>query len=238
VTSHDGFTLQDLVSYEHKRNEANLEGNRDGSSNNRSWNCGVEGPTDDPKVNSMRAQQKRNLLATLLFSQGVPMLVAGDELGRTQLGNNNAYCQDNEVSWLDWEQVDKDLLTFTRQIVALRNKHPLLRRRTYPKPENTTWLAPEGREMTDQDWKLPFARCVGMLMVGQRLAERDARGAPVIDDDLLLLLNAHDEAIEFVLPGEGWSCAVDTAEQRGAPGKTYALQGRSLALLVRNLGLD
>jgi glycogen operon protein len=238
VISHDGFTLQDLVSYEHKRNEANLEGNRDGSGNNRSWNCGVEGPTDDPQVNSLRAQQKRNLLATLLFSQGVPMLLAGDELGRTQLGNNNAYCQDNEVSWLDWERMDEALLGFTRRVVALRKKHPLLRRRTYPKPENTTWLAPEGREMTDEDWKLPFARCVGMLMVGQRLAERDARGAPVIDDDLLLLLNAHHEAIEFVLPGEGWSCAVDTSDARNAPGKIYPLQGRSLAMLVRNLRLD
>jgi isoamylase len=183
-------------------------------------------------------QQKKNLLATLLFSQGVPMLLAGDELGRTQLGNNNAYCQDNELSWLDWEQVDEELLAFTRQIIALRKKHPLLRRRTYPKPENTTWLAPEGREMTEADWKLPFARCVGMLMVGQRLAERDARGNPVIDDDLLLLLNAHHEAIEFVLPGEGWSRAVDTAEPRNAPGKIYPLQARSLALLVRNLRLD
>jgi len=238
VTSHDGFTLHDLVGYEQKRNEANLENNRDGSSNNHSWNCGVEGPTDDPAVKALREQQKRNLLATLLFSQGVPMLVAGDELGRTQLGNNNAYCQDNEVSWLDWEQIDQDLLAFTTRVLALRKTHPLLRRRTYPKPENTAWLTPAGREMTDEDWKLPFARCVGVLMVGQRLAERDERGNPVIDDDLLLLLNAHHEAIEFVLPGEGWGCAVDTAEQRSAPGKSYALQGRSLAMLVRNLRLD
>ena len=193
----------------------------------------MEGPTDDPSVNALRKQQKKNLLATLLFSQGVPMLVAGDELGRTQLGNNNAYCQDNEVSWLDWDNADLNLVEFTAQLVRLRKRHPLLRRRTYPKAENTSWLAPEGRQMTDADWKLPFARCVGMLMVGQRLAERDQRGNPVIDDDLLLLLNAHHEAIEFVLPGEGWSCVVDTADQRSAAGQTYALQGRSLAMLSR-----
>jgi isoamylase len=232
VTTHDGFTLQDLVSYEQKRNEANLEGNRDGAADSHSWNCGVEGPSNDPQVNDLRKRQKRNFLATLLFSQGVPLLTAGDELGRTQLGNNNAYCQDNELSWVDWEGMDRELLAFTQQVLALRKRHPLFRRRTYPKPENTSWLTPDGREMKDEDWKLPFARCLGVLMIGQRLAERDERGNPVLDDDLLLLLNAHHEPIDFALPGEGWEPVLSTAEGfvRGAG---YSLQGRSLALLVR-----
>jgi glycogen operon protein len=184
-------------------------------------------------VTSARARQKRNLLATLLLSHGVPMLLAGDELGRTQRGNNNAYCQDNEVSWLDWDAADGELFAFVRQLVALRKAHPLFRRRTYAKPEDTIWLAPEGREMVEEDWRLPFARCLGMLMIGQRLAERDERGNPVLDDDLLLLLNAHAERIDFQLPGTGWAVLLDTAESAFQPGKTYPLQGRSLALLAR-----
>jgi isoamylase len=232
ITTHDGFTLHDLVSYEQKRNQANLEGNRDGATDSHSWNCGVEGPTQEPEVVDLRKRQKRNFLATLLFSQGVPLITAGDELGRTQLGNNNAYCQDNELSWLDWEGMDRELLAFTRQVLALRKRHPLFRRRTYPKPENTSWLTPDGREMKDEDWKLPFARCLGVLMVGQRLAERDERGNPVVDDDLLLLLNAHHEPIDFALPGEGWEPVLSTAEGF-VRGGGYSLQGRSLALLVR-----
>ena len=232
LTTHDGFTLQDLVSYERKHNEANHEGNRDGSDHNRSWNSGEEGPSEKAEVKALREQQKRNLLATLFFSQGVPMLVAGDELGRTQGGNNNAYCQDNETSWLDWEGADRALLAFVTRLIALRKKHPSFRRRTYPKPEDTSWLAPEGREMKEADWQLPFARCFGMLMVGQRLAERDEHGSAMVDDDLLLLLNAHHDAIDFQLPGAGWGLLLSTAE---APldGQTYALQGRSLALFVR-----
>ena len=234
VTTHDGFTLQDLVSYEKKRNEANQEGNRDGSDNNRSWNCGVEGPTEDSQIRALRLRQKKNLLATLLFSHGVPLLVAGDELGRTQQGNNNAYCQDNETSWVDWERADPELLGFVTTLLRLRKRHPLFRRRTYPKPEDTSWLAPEGREMTDQDWKLPFARCFGMLMVGRRLAERDERGAPLKDDDLLLLLNAHHDAIVFPLPDEGWAVLLDTARGEASPvAKTYQLEARSLALLAK-----
>ena len=234
VTSHDGFTLEDLVSYERKRNEANLEGNRDGSDNNRSWNCGEEGPTANPSVLALRKKQKKNLLATLLLSQGVPMLTAGDELGRTQRGNNNAYCHDSELSWVDWENADQDLLQFAKRVLGLRQKHPLFRRRTYPKPENTTWLSPEGREMTHEDWHLPFARCVGMLMVGQRLAERDERGAPLMDDDLLLLLNAHDEAIPFNLPQGPWSVLLDTARpETSADGKAYSLEAHSLVLLAK-----
>jgi isoamylase len=233
VTTHDGFTLQDLVSYERKHNEANLEANRDGSDNNRSWNGGVEGPTQDASILELRNRQKRNLLATLLFSHGVPLLLAGDEQGRTQQGNNNAYCQDNEVSWVDWEGADPDLLAFVSRLLNLRKTHPLSRRRTYAKPEDTAWLAPEGREMSGKDWELPFARCVGMLMDGKRLAERDERGNPVEDEDLLLLLNAHHEAIEFLLPGEGWVAVLDTANQAAAVSTKYLLQARSLALLTR-----
>ncbi|HEV3011530.1 MAG TPA: glycogen debranching protein GlgX [Burkholderiales bacterium] len=233
VTTHDGFTLQDLVSFEKKRNEANHEGNRDGTDNNRSWNCGVEGPSENPEVLDLRKKQKRNLLATLLFSHGVPLLLAGDELGRTQHGNNNAYCQDSEVSWIDWDAADAGLLAFVTNLLNLRKRHPLFRRRTYPKPEDTAWLSPEGREMTDQDWNLPFARCLGCLMVGQRLAERDERGEPIVDDDLLLLLNAHHEAVEFSLPDSQWEVLIDTSTKGASPGKTYPLQARSMVLLAR-----
>jgi glycogen operon protein len=235
VTSHDGFTLHDLVSYEHKRNEANLEGNRDGSDNNRSWNCGVEGPTDEVSVRSLREKQKRNLMATLLLSQGVPMLVAGDEIGRTQLGNNNAYCHDSHLSWIDWG-LDADaqaLLAFVKQVVGLRKKHPLFRRRTYPKPENTAWLSPDGHALTAQDWELPYARCLGVLMVGQRLAERDERGNPLLDEDLLLLLNAHHEAVQFQLPEGAWTLLLDTARPEPVSfSRIYSLAARSVALLV------
>jgi isoamylase len=239
VTSHDGFTLEDLVSYERKRNDANLEGNRDGSSNNLSTNFGVEGPTQDAAVAELRKRQKRNFLATLLLSQGVPMLSAGDELGRTQQGNNNAYCHDSELSWLDWENTDEALLGFTRRLITLRKKHALFRRRTYPKPENTAWLSPEGRAMSDQDWNLPFARCLGCLMVGQRLYERDERGEPMMDDDLLILVNAHHDALDFVLPEAPWLVLLDTArEEPAVPGKSYRLEARSLVLLATPMRTD
>ena len=235
VTSHDGFTLHDLVSYERKHNEANLEGNRDGADENRSWNCGSEGPTGDPQIRALRERQKRNLLASLFFSQGVPMLVAGDEMGRTQRGNNNAYCQDNDISWLDW-QLDGDgerLLAFTRQVVRLRRSHPALRRRTYPKPSDVCWLTPQGGEMSEADWQLPFARCLGMLLLGDRLAERDAYGATIEDDDLLILLNAHHEPIEFRLPEPDWRVLVDTAQEAPSFAEPYPLQARSVALLAK-----
>jgi glycogen operon protein len=235
VTSHDGFTLHDLVSFERKHNEANLEGNRDGADENRSWNCGAEGPTGDPEVKALRERQKRNLLATLFFSQGVPMLLAGDETGRTQRGNNNAYCQDNDISWLDW-QLDADresLLAFTRDAIRLRKLHPALRRRTYSRPSDVCWLTPQGGEMTEADWKLPFARCLGMLLLGDRLAERGAYGAPIEDDDLLILVNAHHELIEFRLPDEGWRVLVDTSEERLSFAQHYPLQPRSVALLAK-----
>jgi glycogen operon protein len=249
VTAHDGFTLHDLVSYNEKHNEANGEGNRDGESHNRSWNCGVEGPTDDPEIGRLRERQKRNLLATLLFSQGVPMLLGGDELSRTQGGNNNAYCQDNEVSWVHWDLAPeaRKLLEFTAHLIALRNAHPLFRRRTYfrgravrdPAVKDLMWLAPSGNEMTDEEWSQSFHRCLGVFMSGRGLAERNEHGRPVEDDDLLLLLNAHHERIDFRLPGEPpvhWNTLVDTHAPDALPtpfpcGATYPLEGRSVALL-------
>jgi isoamylase len=251
VTAHDGFTLADLVSYNDKHNEANGEGNRDGDSHNRSWNCGVEGPSDDPAVTELRAQQMRNFLATLFFSQGVPMLVAGDERGRTQKGNNNGYCQDNEIGWVDWgiTQESEALLQFVRRVIALRNAHPLFRRRTFfrgramrdPDVKDIVWLNPNGTEMSEHEWTQSFARCLGVLLHGRGLDERDERGRLIEDDDLLLLLNAHHDTIRFQLPGAArvrWEALVDTAGSGGVPGheamdagSEYALQGRSLSLL-------
>jgi glycogen operon protein len=240
VTSHDGFTLHDLVSHERKHNEANLEGNRDGADDNRSWNCGTEGPTGDAAIRSLRERYKRNLLATLFLSQGVPMLLAGDELGRTQRGNNNAYCQDNDISWVDWQlDADKErLLAFTQELIQLRKRHPALRRRTYPKPSDVAWLTPQGGEMTEGDWKLPFARCLGMLLLGDRVAERDASGAPIEDDDLLVLVNAHHEPIDFRLPDDGWQALLDTAGEAAAAAKSYPLKERCVVLLAKARSRD
>ncbi|MFJ6084843.1 glycogen debranching protein GlgX [Streptomyces sp. NPDC092369] len=256
VTAHDGFTLRDLVSYNDKHNEANGEGNQDGESDNRSWNCGVEGETDDPGVLDLRARQQRNLLATLLLSQGIPMLCHGDELGRTQRGNNNAYCQDNEVSWLDWRLTDeqRDLADFTRYVIGLRAAHPVLRRRRFFRGETAThpdqplpdlvWLAPDGREMTEEDWQRPDAHSVGVFLNGDAIAEPDPTGRPVVDDSFLLLLNSHWEPVEFLLPdvsyGERWTTLVDTAEAQGEPdeaehkaGAEMTVEARSLVLLTR-----
>ena len=240
ITAYDGFTLQDLVSYNHKHNEANLESNRDGSDNNRSWNCGIEGPTADESVGGLRQRQKRNLLATLLFSQGVPMLLAGDEIGRTQAGNNNAYCHDNRLSWVDWESADMELAQFVTKLLGLRSRHPLFRRRTYfrgravrdPEMKDISWLNPDGTEMSDHDWNKTFARALGVLISGRGLTERDEYARLVEDDDLLLLFNAHDEDIAFTLPGDGWQLLLDTAGA-GAAARPYALRGRALALLLR-----
>jgi glycogen operon protein len=253
VTAHDGFTLRDLVSYNDKHNEANGEDNRDGESHNRSWNCGVEGPTDDPGIRALRRRQIRNFMATLFFSQGVPMLVAGDEFGRTQRGNNNAYCQDNELSWLSWEHDDeaRGLLAFAREVIALRNRHPLFRRRTYflgrevqdSTAKDIVWLQPDGTEMTDEEWSQGHARCLGAHLSGRGLSERDERGAPVEDDDLMLILNAHDADIPFTLRDDGgapWLVRLDTDSESGVPaqatcaaGATYPLRARSLVLLCR-----
>ncbi|MGW3292222.1 glycogen debranching protein GlgX [Streptomyces sp. NPDC001002] len=256
VTAHDGFTLRDLVSYNDKHNEANGEGNRDGESDNRSWNCGVEGESDDPGVLDLRARQQRNLLATLLLSQGIPMLCHGDELGRTQRGNNNAYCQDSEVSWIDWRLTDeqRDLADFTRYVIGLRAAHPVLRRRRFFRGETEThpdqplpdlvWLAPDGREMTEEDWQRADAHSVGVFLSGDAIAEPDPTGRPVVDDSFLLLLNSHWEPVEFLLPdlsyGERWTTLVDTAEAQGEPdeaehkaGTEMTVEARSLVLLTR-----
>ncbi|HEU5417486.1 MAG TPA: glycogen debranching protein GlgX [Streptosporangiaceae bacterium] len=225
VTCHDGFTLADLVSYDHKHNEANGEGNRDGTDDNRSWNCGTEGPADDEAVTGLRARQVRNFLVTLFCSQGVPMLLAGDELGRTQRGNNNAYCQDNEISWVDWEGASKhaDLLEFTRMLAELRRAHPVFRRRRFfsGQPAAGTglrdiiWLAPSGREMTEDDWRDGQAMSVGVFLNGAAISEPGPRGDVVRDDSFLLLFNARAEPVSFRLPAAefaaAWQVVADTA---------------------------
>jgi isoamylase len=252
VTAHDGFTLRDLVSYNDKHNAANGEDNRDGHSNNLSWNCGVEGETQDPAILALRARQQRNFLATLMVSQGVPMLLCGDEIGRSQGGNNNAYCQDNEVSWLDW-QLDTErqrLFEFTRRVIALRRAHPVFRRRDFfdgrpirgGETKDIVWLKPDGHEMSDEEWQHEYARSLGVYLSGASLTETDARGRPLRDDDFLLLFSAHQEALEFTLPpttdGAGWMLLLDTARPDDPPasgglppGAAYPLAARSLVLL-------
>jgi glycogen operon protein len=225
VTAHDGFTLRDLVSYNEKHNENNLDDNNDGESHNRSWNCGVEGPTDDAKVLELRAQQQRNFIATMFISQGVPMVCHGDELGRTQGGNNNGYCQDNEITWIDWAKVDVDLLAFTRQMATLRREHPVFRRRRFfdGRPvrrrgktglPDITWFTPEGAEMTEEDWGSGFGRSVAMFLNGQGIPDRDNRGQRVVDDSFYLAFSAHDAEIDFSLPpaeyGAAWEIVIDT----------------------------
>jgi isoamylase len=251
ITVHDGFTLRDLVSYNEKHNEANGEENRDGTDNNLSWNCGVEGPTDDPQINELREQQSRNMLATLLLSQGVPMLLAGDEIGRTQGGNNNAYCQDNPISWVDWtiDPARERLLQFARRMIALRREHPVFRRRHFfqGRPlhgvgeKDISWLNPDGGEMSVEEWNNSYARCLGVFLGGESLHEVDERGRRVVDDSFLLLFNAHHDPIPFTLPdygASGWLALVDTSYGNGLlpegtyqPHGTFNVSGRSLALL-------
>ncbi len=250
VTAHDGFTLRDLVSYDRKHNEANGEHNRDGSNDNRSWNCGAEGPTDDPDVRALRLQQLRNMLATLLLSTGVPMLTAGDEMGRTQRGNNNAYCQDNEISWLDWELDPEwqELLDFTRQLLTLRRQHPVFRQWHFfeGRPlragarKDLAWFTPEGSEMTEQFWLDPGRHALGMFLAGDALRARGRRGETLQDDSFLLVFNGAPHATEFRLPGRHWATSyaveIDTAEpanvgERYAGGRTVLRPARSLVLL-------
>jgi glycogen operon protein len=253
VTCHDGFTLQDLVSYNHKHNEANLENNSDGENHNISWNCGEEGPTRNQHVNALRESQKRNFLATLLFSQGVPMLLAGDEMGRTQSGNNNAYCQDSALTWVNWslDKESKELKRLVSRLIRLRKRHAVFRRRDFYQGrdimgagvKDITWLTTEGREMTDKEWHQSFARCLGLFMAGNAIEEYDERGRPIQDDNLILLLNAHHEPIPFRLPEEPekarWEVLIDTSFTEGMRGdgrffgshENYPLQARSLALL-------
>ena len=231
VTAHDGFTLRDLVSYNDKHNEANGEGGRDGTNDNRSWNCGVEGETDDPAVLELRARQQRNLLTTLLVSQGVPMLLYGDELGRTQQGNNNAYCQDNELSWVDWEldEAQQSLREFTGQLIRLRHDHPVLRRRRFFEGDarhvggedelgDVDWLTQDGKLMDEQNWRQDQARTMAVFLNGDAIAEPDPRGLRVVDDSLLVLFNGHHEDVTFTLPpkpyGQTWTVLVDTASAK------------------------
>ena len=250
VTAHDGFTLRDLVSYNEKHNAANGEDGRDGESHNRSWNLGVEGPTDDPAIVALRARQQRNLLATLLLSQGVPMLLGGDEIGRTQLGNNNAYCQDNETSWYDWDHADTALLDFTRRLIAFRHAHPVFRRSGWFKGRpikgkgaiDIAWFKPDGLEMTEQDWTEWFAKSFAVFLNGDVLRSRDDEGRRMRDDSFLLLFNAHLDSVNFVLPaaswGRRWVPEIDTVEVPGFVGDSAeleagaALERPGLSLLV------
>jgi isoamylase len=253
VTAHDGFTLHDLVSYNDKHNEANGEGNRDGSSDNRSWNCGVEGPTEDSEVSFLRERQRRNFLTSLLLSQGVPMLLAGDELGRTQLGNNNAYCQDNEISWVDWE-LDEErvaLLEFIGAIVALRREHPVFRRRTFFQGravhgavKDIGWFTPDGTEMDEADWQAPDVSTLGVFLNGEEIPDQDPRGGRTVDDSFMLLLNGGGEPVLFKLPGEPWAkeyeLLVDTAlafaRPPGADAPSY-MAGEELSMASRSLAV-
>ncbi len=252
VTAHDGFTMRDLVSYNEKHNEANGEDNNDGESHNRSWNCGVEGPTDDPEVLALRARLQRNFLVTLMLSQGVPMLLHGDELGRTQNGNNNGYCQDSELTWIDWDDVDEGLLEFTKRILRLRTEHPTFRRRRFfhGRPvrreegdpvQDVAWFTPGGEVMEDEDWDAGFAKSLAMYLNGHGIRETDERGQDVLDDCFYLAFNAHHEPIEFGLPpseyAEGWTVVVDTAEQGEVEqvvlkaGETLTVQARATVVL-------
>ena len=251
VTAHDGFTLRDLVSYDQKHNEANGENNRDGTDDNLSWNCGVEGPTDNPVILELRERQKRNFLATLLLSQGVPMICGGDEVGRTQHGNNNAYCQDSEISWFDWnlDRSSQQLLAFTRQVIQLQQEHPVFQRRRFfqgrrirgSEVKDISWLRPDGKEMDDEEWNKGF-QALALRLAGDAIEEADSRGRPIKDDTFLLLLNAYQDPVSFTLPahkrGIRWELVFDTAvpvppkrPRLFKGGQTYSVTGRTLALL-------
>jgi glycogen operon protein len=252
ITAHDGFTLEDLVSYNDKHNEANGENSRDGAHDNRSWNCGVEGDTNDIEIVALREQQKRNFLTTLLLSQGVPMLLHGDEMGRTQCGNNNAYCQDNELTWVDWDRARENwaLFEFTAQLIKLRNEHPVFRRRRFFQGHrlrgsggvaDIVWITPEGNEMSDQDWQYAAAQSLQVFLNGQGIATVDERGERVVDDSFLLWFNAHHEPLDFTAPGPEfagtWIVEIDTAapvlpeEEHVKAGMSREVDGRSIVVL-------
>ena len=252
ITAHDGFTLHDLVSYNEKHNEENGENNNDGDSHNRSWNCGAEGETDDPKIIALRNQQKRNFLTTLFLSQGVPMLVAGDEIGRTQKGNNNAYCQDNEISWLNWKDADTELLQFTQKLIKLRKDHPVFCRRRWfqGQPikgagvEDIAWFLPEGTEMDDHHWEHDFAKSLGVFLNGRGIHSVGTKGEQIIDDSFYVIFNAYHKELNYTIPpkkyGAQWTKIVDTSESRvEEEGVTYKasetikVQGRSVVVLHR-----
>ncbi|MFN8585640.1 MAG: glycogen debranching protein GlgX [Dehalococcoidia bacterium] len=246
VTAHDGFTLRDLVSYNEKHNEANGEENRDGESHNRSWNCGVEGDTDDPEVLDLRARQQRNFLATLFLSQGIPMLLHGDEAGRTQSGNNNAYCQDNQTSWFDWSAVDESLLEFTRRLIAFRRDHPVFHRRRWfqGRPirgvgHDIAWYKPGGGEMTDEDWDTGFAKSLLVYLNGEGIAAPDEWGEHVHDSSFLVCFNAHHEDIDFTLPdvepGLRWTEALSTLPDAAEPSPTPAASAAPISVAPRSI---
>jgi glycogen operon protein len=245
VTCHDGFTLGDLMSYDHKHNEANGEDGRDGTDDNRSWNCGAEGPTDDPEILALRHRQVRNLLATLFLSQGVPMMLGGDELGRSQLGNNNAYCQDSPISWYDWAAVDRDLLAWTQRLIALRRAHPIFRRRRFfqglplrgsGSPDHLPdigWFRPDGATMTDADWEVGYAKSLGVFLNGKAIRDPDIHGRPIVDDSFYLIFNGWEEEIDFTLPETRWAAwwdlvldtAAGTEDAAGAPSARRPAEG-------------
>ena len=252
ITAHDGFTLHDLVSYNDKHNEANGENNQDGESHNRSWNCGVEGPSNDPDVLALRARQQRNFLTTLFLSQGVPMLLGGDEISRTQQGNNNAYCQDNALSWYDWDRIDGDLLAFTRRLIRFRLDHPVFHRRRWFQgrvihnsgERDIGWFTPDGEEMTEEHWRVGFAKSLAVLLNGKALPDPDLRGERVTDSSFLVLFNAHYEPLAFTLPeiawGTEWTQLLDTAqggfiedEKPVLAHTQIVVEGRALTLLVQ-----
>ncbi|MBN1334019.1 MAG: glycogen debranching protein GlgX [Synergistales bacterium] len=247
ITAHDGFTLEDLVSYNEKHNAANGEDNRDGEGHNRSWNCGVEGPTEDPDVLSLRNRQKRNFLTTLMLSQGIPMLLGGDEIGRTQKGNNNAFCQDNEISWFEWGHVDEDLLTFTRHLIAFRREHPVFRRKKWFQgsplkgndPGDIAWFNSDGTRMTEENWKIGQAGSMVIFLNGNAIPGKDHWGQAIRDDSFLILVNAQYEALDFTLPdkkwGGTWEIVLDTSEVsfQGEPGKLEA--GQTVRISERSL---
>jgi glycogen operon protein len=249
VTCHDGFTLQDVVSYNGKHNEANGEGNRDGTDNNDSWNCGAEGATDDPAIRALRERQKRNLVATLMLSQGVPMLLGGDELSHTQNGNNNTYCQDNELTWLDWSLTPEKaaFLGFVKKVVRVWKGQPVFQRRHFFQGrsirgtdiKDISWIAPDGHEMTDEAWAEGFTKCLGVRLAGDIIGEVDERGRDIVGDTLLVMLNAHWEAVPFALPphrdGQQWELVFDTFNPDAPPGtvsegEPYQLHERSVAV--------
>lgn len=255
VTCHDGFTLADLVSYNAKHNDSNGENNRDGTDANYSWNCGQEGPCSNRRIHALRRQQMRNLMATLLLSQGVPMLLAGDEFGRSQGGNNNAYCQDNELSWIDWENLDADMLAFTQALIRLRREHPVFRRPHFFQGrrmagdllKDITWVTPEGFEMTQADWMLPYARSLGFILGGESCVVDSRTGHEEADDTFMVLCNAYTEIIFYTLPppkaGKTWEVVIDTARPESvlkgeycAAGTRFPLKPHSLAVLRRRNG--
>ncbi|WP_028984957.1 glycogen debranching protein GlgX [Sporichthya polymorpha] len=245
VTAHDGFTLRDLVSYNDKHNHANGEDNRDGESHNRSWNCGVEGETDDPNILALRARQQRNFIATLMLSQGVPMLLHGDELSRTQRGNNNTYCQDNEIAWVDWASIDTELLAFTRAVAQLRSEHPVFRRRRFFAGRgqgdplgDIAWFTPGGEHMTEQDWTAGFAKSLAVFLNGGAISEPGSHGERVVDDCFYLMFNAYHGELEFTLPseayGEAWEAVLDTADPDVGSRKPYR-SGEQITMIDRSL---